>query len=109
MFYKQKLNKIQTHLFTIFIYVSYILIIISALGLSQSAPKLLTSLDYYVRIYVCLFLLWRFNPFRQIDTFTKLDRMIAFNAGLFILTTTVLNNYIDNAKHKIQNLISEHV
>ena len=95
MFYKYKLNKFQERMFTIFIYVSYILIIISALNLSQTAPKLLSSLDYYVRIYICLFLLWRFNPLRKIDTFTNLDRRISFTAGVFILTTTILNNYIE--------------
>ena len=101
MFYKYKLNKFQERMFTIFIYVSYILIIISALNLSQTAPKLLSSLDYYVRIYICLFLLWRFNPLRKIDTFTNLDRKIAFSAGVFILTTTILNNYIEYAKQKV--------
>jgi hypothetical protein len=106
MFYKYKLNKFQERMFTIFIYVSYILIIISALNLSQTAPKLLSSLDYYVRIYICLFLLWRFNPLRKIDTFTNLDRKIAFSAGVFILTTTILNNYIEYAKQKTQDLLN---
>lgn len=99
---KKTLYNFQNRLFTIFIYISYFLIIISALGLSQSAPQFLKSLDYYVRIYICLFLIWRFNPLRGRYEFTDLDRKIAFSAGLFILTTTALNQYLDDVKNKIK-------
>lgn len=99
------LHKWQENIFDIIIYLSYILIFISALGLSVEAPKYLESLDYYVRIYICLFLLWRFNPLRSRYEFTDLDRKIAFSAGLFILTTTALNQYLDNLKNIAKNLI----
>lgn len=96
------LHKYQERLFNLFIYTSYILIIVSALGLSESAPKYLDNLDYYVRIYICLFLIWRFNPLRTNYEFTDLDRKIAFSAGLFILTTTTLNQYLVDFKNKIK-------
>ena len=104
---KSSLYHFQDKLFTIFIYVSYILIILSALGLSQTAPEYLKSLDYYVRIYICLFLMWRFNPLRTSYEFTELDRKIAFSAGAFILTTTALNQYLEYAKDKVKNLIKK--
>ena len=106
---KSSLYHFQDKLFTIFIYVSYILIILSALGLSQTAPEYLKSLDYYVRIYICLFLMWRFNPLRSSYEFTELDRKIAFSAGAFILTTTALNQYLEYAKDKVKNLILKDV
>jgi len=102
---KQQLNKWQERMFDIIIYITYFLIILSSLGLSQSAPKYLQSLDYYVRIYICLFLMWRFNPLRTHYEFTNLDRKIAFSAGAFILTTTALNQYLEVIKNKISNLI----
>lgn len=92
---KVQLHKWQERLFDIFIYISYLLIIISSLGLSQSAPKYSQYLDYYIRVYICLFLIWRFNPLRVHYEFTDLDRKIAFSAGAFILTTTALNQYLD--------------
>ena len=98
------LHKYQERLFNLFIYTSYFLIIVSALGLSESAPKYLANLDYYVRIYICLFLMWRFNPFRTHYEFTDLDRKIAFSAGVFILTTTALNQYLVDFKDKIKQL-----
>ena len=86
---KQILHKSQENLFNILIYISYFLIILSIFGISNTAPQYLNSLDYYVRVYICLFLIWRFNPFRTKYEFTSLDRKIAFSAGLFIFTTTV--------------------
>jgi hypothetical protein len=85
----------QELLFDIIIIISYLLIIISSLGISVSAPKLLDILDYYIRVYICLFLIWRFNPFRNHYQFTNLDRKIAFNAGMLILTTSIITNYRD--------------
>ncbi len=104
---KDILHSIQDNLFNIFIIVSYILIFVSFLGLSSSAPKYLASLDYYIRIYICLFLIWRFNPLRHVDKFTDLDRKIAFSAGMFILTTTALNNYLIDIEHKVKNIINK--
>ena len=79
--------------------------ILSAFGLSQTAPNYLQSLDYYVRVYICLFLIWRFNPLRTHYEFTDLDRKIAFSAGVFILTTTALNQYIEQLKTILKNYL----
>jgi hypothetical protein len=100
-----KLHKYQEHLFDIIIYISYILVIVSSLGLSMEAPYYLTNIDYYIRIYICLFLIWRFNPLRSNYEFTDLDRKIAFSAGVFILTTTALNQYLNTAKSFLKNEI----
>ena len=104
-FTKKAVYKFQSKFFDLFIVVSWILMIISALGLSQAAPKYLYDLDYYVRIYICLFLIWRFHPFRSHYEFTDLDRKIAFSAGMFILTTTVLNEYLTDIINTLKKLI----
>jgi len=104
---KQQLQDVQDKIFSIFIYISYILIIVSALGFSERAPEYLDYLDYYVRIYICLFLIWRFNPLRSKYEFTDLDRKIAFSAGVFILTTTYLNQYLIYLKSKINELVKK--
>ena len=93
-----QLHKWQERLFDLIINITYFLIIISSLGLSETAPKYLQSLDYYIRVYICLFLMWRFNPLRTHYEFTNLDRKIAFSAGAFILTTTALNKYLADIK-----------
>jgi len=97
------LRFVQEKFFDLFIITSYFLIVVSYLGLSHLAPKFLDDMDYYVKIYVCLFLMWRFNPLRTHYEFTKLDAKIAFSAGLFILTTTALNKYINAITSYIKN------
>jgi hypothetical protein len=102
---KQFLHKIQDKLFNIFITITWLLIIISTLGLSQQAPNLLANLDYYIRFYICLYLMWRFNPLRKKYEFTDLDRKIAFSAGLLIFTSTTLNKYVLKAQALVTNFI----
>lgn len=98
--------KFQERIFNRTVYITYALILLSYLGLSQYAPKFLYDINYYFNFYICLFLLWRFNPFRRLDKFTNLDRKIAFSAGLFILTTTLLNDFLDKF-NKFKNKISD--
>lgn len=100
-----KIHNIQNTFFDIFIYISYTLIFISAIGFSETAPKYIAIMDYYLKIYICLFLILRFNPLMSNIVFTDLDRKIAFSAGLFILTTTVLNEYIIDIKKYIKSYI----
>ena len=101
------LHKYQERLFNLIIYVSYFLIIVSFLGISERAPKYLSDLDYYVRVYICLFLIWRFNPLRTHYEFTDLDRKIAFSAGVFILTTTTLNQYLVDIKTFVKKIFND--
>ena len=106
MIFKNRINNIQERIFDILIFISYFLLFCSAFGFSYLAPKFLDTIDYYIRIYICLFLLWRFNPLKNENTFTNLDRKIAFRAGLLILTTTTLNEYFIKIQEKIQENIS---
>lgn len=98
------LLKNQEALFDFYIYISYLLIILSVLGLSVFNPSYINDLNMYVRIYICLYLIWRFNPFRTKCEFSDLDRKISYSAGIFILTTTFLNNYIVDITNQITNV-----
>jgi hypothetical protein len=107
MLSKYKLYLFQDLFFNIFIIISYVLIFISALGLSKNAPEYLRKVDEYIRIYICLFLIWRFNPIRHVDKFNDLDRKIAFSAGMFILTTTILNTWLTDIKEVVKIKVNE--
>ena len=89
-----KIHKYHERFFDLIINFAFILLILTLFGISQTAPEYLAYLDYYIRIYICLFLIWRFNPLRDKFHFTSLDAKISFNAGLFILTSTALNKYL---------------
>lgn len=106
IFNSKKIYKFQFYFFNFFLITSWILIIFSYFQLSQTAPKLLETIDYYMRIYICIFLIWRFNPFRRVE-FNNLDQQIAFQSGILILTTTALNKYLKNARETINDLRNE--
>jgi hypothetical protein len=106
MFTKKQLNNIQEYFFDIFIYLSYLFLFLSLLGISFISPQFFVEVNNYVRIYICLFLMWRFNPLRSQDEFTNLDRKIAFSAGLFILSTTALNQYLVDSENVFKHLLN---
>lgn len=105
----KKIHDVQNRAFDIFIFISWVLYFAILFGVSVNAPSYLDNVDYYAKLYVSLFLLYRFNVFRKI-TFTDLDRKIAFSAGVFLFATTALNQtltaYLDPIKSKISSILS---
>jgi hypothetical protein len=105
-----KLTTFQNNAFTVIIIATYLIYFLSAIGISKTAPMYLDDFDYYVKIYISLFLLWRFNMFRKID-FNELDRKIAFSAGLFLFTSTavysILSGYVKNTVHNTDKTINK--
>jgi hypothetical protein len=99
----------QSELFKYTRYLMYFLYIVVALGISSSAPAYLDTLVYYTKLYVSLFLIVRFNPFR-LTKFTPLDAKIAFNAGMFLLFATAVNGiigfYLNNMRVNINTYIA---
>jgi hypothetical protein len=102
--------EIQHKLFDYVTFLTYFLYFVVALGLSASAPQYLDDLLFYTKLYISLFLIYRFNPFR-LTKFTPLDAKIAYNAGIFLLITVAINSilktYIDLFKSQIQILIND--
>ena len=81
------LYKIQTFALDSFSFITIFVYILTAFGIAKFQPKYLETLDFWIRVYVALFLLIRFRPFASNIKFTELDRKIAFNAGIFLATT----------------------
>jgi hypothetical protein len=99
----------QDMVFDYVTFFTYFLYVVVALGLSASAPQYLDDLLFYTKLYVSVFLIYRFNPFRR-TKFTPLDAKIAYNAGIFLLVTiainSVLKSYIDLFKSYLQLFIN---
>ncbi len=95
MTFNKELHRFQNRIYDIVVYITWFLYIAIALGLSANAPEYLDDLQYYIKLYVSLFLIYRFNPFRRVK-FTGLDAKIAFSAGVFLLATTAINSVLQN-------------
>ena len=99
MDYSSAFHQFQETIFNIFIAISWIMLILTFTGIFNKYPYVFDKIAFYMKIYICLFLIWRFNPIRQFFvkkpiTFTSLDRKIAFSAGLIVLSTTVIKEYL---------------
>ena len=103
---QKTIHTTQSTLFDYAIYLIYFLYFAIYIGLFAGAPEYLKSLNTLIKIYISLFLIWRFNPWREVK-FTKLDKKITYNAAIYLLTTTLLTEftiaYIDEIKNFVNN------
>ena len=102
----KSLLKIQNTIFNYVIFLSYFLYFIALFGISSTAHQYLETLQYFIKIYISIFLIIRFNVFRKI-TFNYLDQKIAFHAGIFLLATTIIQQIIDNYLTEIKNIFEK--
>jgi hypothetical protein len=105
---KYDINKIQYYFFTFFVIFSYIVTALFITGLNNNGEFYLETLNSYVKIYISLYLILRFNIFRHVK-FTELDRKIVYTAGVFLFSTTIIYNiilnYIKEIKYYIKSLL----
>jgi hypothetical protein len=101
MVFHKNIHQFQNRMYDIVMYVTYFLYAVVALGLSAKAPQYLDDLVYFTKVYVSLFLIYRFNPFRRVK-FTGLDAKIAFSAGTFLLATTAIDGILKTYLLKIR-------
>lgn len=102
--FNKDIHAFQNKAYDIIVYITWILYIVVALGLSVNAPQYLNELQYYIKLYVSLFLIIRFNPFRRVK-FTGLDAKIAFSAGVFLLATTAIDSILKSYFVKIKQYL----
>ena len=73
-----------------FLHIVYVAV---AFGFLDKEPDYLETIDYSVKVFIALFLLWRFNPWARI-AFSDFDRRVVFSAGMFLFTVTIVNTYL---------------
>jgi hypothetical protein len=81
----------------------------SYIGLGIAKPSIVSVLDYYLKIFLALYLLYRFNPFKKEFTFKELDRRVAFSAGVFIFTTTILSKMLIKYSDQYRDIILQKI
>ena len=98
--------------FTTLIYFNWLFIILTLLGISFIDSYYASVLSFIIRTYVCIFLIIRFNPiinFIPGRGFSKLDKKVAFTAGLtIILSDYNLINYVKEFIIKIYSTIKKY-
>jgi hypothetical protein len=88
------MNDIYEHIFFGALVFTYVLITLFILGLGGNKTKdYLSNLNYFMKIYVCILLIFRFNPLVS-TKFTQFDRRLVFTSALFLLSTTTIEEII---------------
>jgi hypothetical protein len=76
------------------VYLTYFFSILIFFGIFTETVYLSVILDC-VRLFVSLFIIIRFNPYRKTE-FNNLDKKIAFHSGLLLFSITTLDSIIEN-------------
>jgi hypothetical protein len=103
MSFSKDIHMFQHKLIDFFQIATIILYIVIALGVSTLAPQYLSDLQKYLKIYISLFLIYRFNGFRNVQ-FTDLDRKIAFDAGVLLIGSDIINYLLNNYSEEINKV-----
>jgi hypothetical protein len=94
---------------------AYILVFI---GVIQYTPSVINNISIFIQLFVCLFLIIKFNPLRKHEL-KDFDSTIIFGSALFLLTnlgiTEYLKNYFEknsslfrsNLQEKIKNILHQ--
>ena len=93
---KVTLISFQETLFDWFVIITYIFYTTTfVLGLGIINPSIFFMVDKLVKLYIGVFLAWRYNPYGKLTTLSSLDRKLAFHAGLFIIVTIALRSIME--------------
>ena len=65
------------------IYITYILIF---LGVLSTKPSFIVKLSDIIQIFVCVFLIIRFHPFKSHYSFTDFDEKVIFGMAILLLS-----------------------
>ena len=71
-----------------------VILVLSLFGVSFINPKYEMIARYIIQIYISFFIILRFNPLVKLKNLSKsqrkFDRRVAFSAGLYIFTSSVI-------------------
>jgi hypothetical protein len=88
-----EISNVQFYSVMIIIVFLYIFNILLAIGYTGKASKYIDTIDFYFKIYLSLYIIYRFNRFRKVR-FTELDSTIIFTAGTFLFATTIIHKIL---------------
>lgn len=74
----------------------YVIYAILFFGIININPNYITDLRWGMQVFVCVFLLYRFNPFRkETHVLRQYDAKIIFSSALFLLLNTGLAEIVE--------------
>ena len=91
--------KLYQNIFLWGLALSYALVAAIIIGLGGiAAGEYLSVLNYFMKIYICLLIIYRFNPLST-TAFTDFDRRLVFSSAVFLLSTTTIEEAVSYFSH----------
>jgi len=87
-------------LYTYGLWASYVIFGLTTLGLWSTGTEVLPKLEFLLTIYIALFLIYNFNPYKKQKPLSGFGRGIAFSAGILILLTKGVKKYLTELENK---------
>ena len=92
-------KNILENLFLLILYISWILYFSVSISeiYFKKFNKYLNLIKEFLKLFISLFLIIKFNPIIKNNNFSSFDRIVVFKAGLFLFSTTLISsitNYI---------------
>jgi uncharacterized membrane protein YhhN len=92
----------------IFSWVTKFTVLLFIIGFIQNKPQWLIEFNFFVKLSLALFLMYRFNSHRKYKIeFTDLDRKVCYSAGLYIFLLSFIE-YINIYTDKLRSFIQPH-
>ena len=90
----------------IFGWITKLTLFLFLIGFFQNKPTLFVGFNFFVKVILGFFLVYRFNSYRKHKIeFTELDRKVCYSAGIYIVLISFVD-YINAYTEKIQKIIS---
>jgi hypothetical protein len=105
----KELYNIQYYFIKYFNYIFTIIIILFLIGIITNIPTFFIEINFLVKIFIALFLIYRYNPYRKHNIkITELDKTLAYLAGIYIIFISFAD-YIYVFSRIIRNKVTEYV
>jgi hypothetical protein len=66
------------------------------IGITFINPNYVQLLSKFIRLFVCMFLIIRFHPFKRSHVLRDFDEQLIFTSAIFLLTDLGITQYITN-------------
>ena len=80
---------------------TFLVFVFLFIGLLQKEPVYFIEFVFLFKVFISIFLIYRFNDFRKNVKFTELDRKVCFLAGINILIISfadLIQDYLERIK-----------
>ena len=74
-----------------FSYITKAITFLFIIGFFNEKPATFIEINFFIKVFIALFLMYRFNKYREKAVFTELDRKVVYSAGVYILIISFID------------------